>query len=262
MQLIDTHLHLYSSQFAEDIDNLVKKALELQVSHFFLPAIDRSYFEKMHKVKEKFPNETSLMMGLHPCYVKAESYKDELDFVYKQLQTNEYVAVGEIGIDLYWNKSTLAIQQEAFAKQIVWAEEMNLPINIHCRDAFEETFEVLEQFNRKISGIFHCFTGTKTDAERATSLGLKLGIGGVATFKNGKIDQFLADIPLENIVLETDGPYLAPAPHRGKRNEPAFLRLIAEKLSEIYNVSLETIALQTTKNAIEVYNTPFICTNK
>lgn len=259
MQLVDTHLHLYSSQFAEDLDELVKKAKEAQVSHFFLPAIDRSYFEKMHKVNDRFPQESSMMMGLHPCYVKPESYKEELAFVYQLLQSKKYVAVGEIGIDLYWDKTTLAIQQEAFAQQIRWAEEFQLPINIHCRDAFNEVFEVLESFNRPISGIFHCFTGTKENAQRAIDLGLKLGIGGVATFKNGKIDQFLKDIPLEHIVLETDGPYLAPAPHRGKRNEPAFLRLVAEKLSEIYGISLEAIALQTTKNAVEVYQLPEIC---
>lgn len=253
MILIDTHTHLYSEEFKEDREEMIQRALDLNVKKFFVPAIDTSYFEAMTKVKENFPEYVHLMMGLHPCSVKPETYQSELDFVYNQLLTDQYVAVGEIGVDLFWDTSTLTIQQEAFQQQIQWAKQFDLPINIHCRDAFDETFEVLEKEKHNLSGIFHCFTGTLDQANHAIALGLKLGIGGVSTFKNGKIDQFLNEIPLEHIVLETDSPYLAPVPYRGKRNESAYVSLIAEKLATIYHTSLEEIAQQTSKNALEVF---------
>lgn len=253
MILIDTHTHLYSEEFKEDREEMIQRALDLNVKKFFVPAIDTSYFEAMTKLKENFPEYVHLMMGLHPCSVKPETYQSELDFVYNQLLTDRYVAVGEIGVDLFWDTSTLTIQQEAFQQQIQWAKQFDLPINIHCRDAFDETFEVLEKEKHNLSGIFHCFTGTLDQANHAIALGLKLGIGGVSTFKNGKIDQFLNEIPLQHIVLETDSPYLAPVPYRGKRNESAYVSLIAEKLATIYYTSLEEIAQQTSKNALEVF---------
>ena len=253
MMLIDTHTHLYSEDFASDRMDMIQRAIDQNVQQFFVPAIDRSYFEAMVNVKNQFPNHIHLMMGLHPCYVKPESYKEELAFVKSELDTLQYVAVGEIGVDLFWDKSTLAIQQEAFQTQIQWSKEFDLPINIHCRDAFEETFEVLEQERKDLSGIFHCFTGGIVEAKRAIDLGLKLGIGGVVTFKNGKIDQFLNEIPLEHIVLETDSPYLAPVPYRGKRNESAYVNLVAEKLASIYQLTPAEIAEHTSKNALEVF---------
>lgn len=254
MNLIDTHTHIYSDAFESDREAMIQRAYDQKISHLFVPAIDSTYFDEMTKVKEKYPDFVYLMMGLHPCSVKKETYKDELQFVYQQLLTNKYVAVGEIGVDLYWDKTTLAFQQQAFQQQIQWAKQFDLPINIHSREAFEETFEVLEQEkDKKVSGIFHCFTGSIHDAHRAIDLGLKLGIGGVATFKNGKIDQFLNEIPLENIVLETDAPYLAPIPFRGKRNEPSYIIHVAEKLAHIYQLTLEEIAYQTSKNALDVY---------
>jgi TatD DNase family protein len=193
------------------------------------------------------------MSGLHPTDVK-ENYKDELNFVVNTLKTNNYVAIGEIGIDLYWEKSFLKQQQEAFKFQIRLAIIHDLPIVIHCRDAFDEIFEILEKENcDNLRGVFHCFTGTLKEAQRAIDLGFVLGIGGVVTFKNGGIDKFLHKIELKNIVMETDSPYLAPAPFRGKRNESSYIIHVLEKLSEIYGISKEKIAEITSKNAEKVF---------
>lgn len=253
MILIDTHTHLYSEAFKDDREEMMQRARAQNVQQFFVPAIDTSYFAAMTALKEQFPEVIHLMMGLHPCSVQKTTYQTELDFVKKELKTGKYVAVGEIGVDLFWDKTTLDIQQEAFQTQIQWSKEFDLPINIHSRDAFPETFEVLEKERGGLSGIFHCFTGTLDDAHHAIDLGLKLGIGGVVTFKNGKIDQFLNEIPLKHIVLETDSPYLAPAPYRGKRNESSYLSLIAQKLATIYGLSVEEITRQTSENALEVF---------
>jgi TatD DNase family protein len=193
------------------------------------------------------------MIGLHPCYVK-DNYLEELTHVEAQLEQHKFYAIGEIGIDLYWDKTTLDIQKIAFQRQIQLAKKHNLAINIHCRDAFDEVFEVLELENSpELFGIFHCFSGNLEQAKRAISFGLKLGIGGVATFKNGKIDQFLNQIDLQHIVLETDSPYLAPVPHRGKRNESSYAVLVAQKLAEIYQLPLSEIARITTENSKAVF---------
>ena len=253
MQIIDTHTHLYLDQFKEDVDNVISKAKENGVKKFILPAIDSSHFDCMHNLKKKYPKEIYLMSGLHPTDVK-ENYKDELDFVVNTLKTNNYVAIGEIGIDLYWDKSFLKQQKEAFKFQIRLAIKHDLPIVIHCRKAFNEIFEILDKENcDKLRGVFHCFTGTLEEAHRAIDLGFVLGIGGVVTFKNGGIDKFLHKIDLKNIVLETDSPYLAPVPFRGKRNESSFIIYILEKLSEIYGISKEKIAEITSKNAEKVF---------
>lgn len=253
MILTDTHTHLYSSQFQEDRDVVIHNAIANGVTRFFIPAIDSSYAQRMYDLEELYPENVFLMMGLHPCYVK-ENYEAELAFVEKALETRKFVAVGEIGIDMYWDTTTLDIQKIAFQKQIQLAKKYKLPINIHCRDAFDAIFEVLElEKGKDLFGIFHCFSGDLEQAQKAISYGLKLGIGGVVTFKNGKIDQFLEQIPLQHIVLETDSPYLAPAPHRGKRNESGYITLVAQKLSEIYNVPLEEIARITTENSKEVF---------
>lgn len=254
MILIDTHTHLYSEEFENDRTEMVQRALANGVEHFFVPAIDASYFKGMQHIQQQYPQNVHLMMGLHPCYVKPETFEQELAFVEKELHNGNYAAVGEIGVDLYWDKSTLNIQQQAFQTQIQWAKKLGLPINIHCRDAFNEVFEVLDQEKSDdLYGIFHCFTGDFNQAQRALNLNMKLGIGGVATFKNGKIDQFLNQIPLEHIVLETDAPYLAPVPHRGKRNESSYVALVAQKLASIYNKPVEEIAAQTTKNALNIF---------
>ncbi len=254
MKFIDTHAHLYSDKFIEDREEMLKRAFDANIYRVYLPAIDSSYFQSMIDLEKKYPDRLKLMMGLHPCDVKPDSYKHELKFVRSQLDSRPFAAIGEIGIDLYWDKTTFDIQKEAFQTQVRWAKELGLPINIHCRDAFEETLQILEEENDgKLFGIFHCFTGSKEYAERAISCGLKLGIGGVVTFKNGLIDKFLNEIDLKHIVLETDSPYLSPTPYRGKRNESSYIVNIAEKLATIYQKGLDEIANQTTKNALEVY---------
>lgn len=254
MILTDTHTHLYSSQFSEDREAMMQRAFDLNIKRFFIPAIDKSYAPAMIELEKQFPENVFLMMGLHPTSVK-ENYEEELTFVEQQFAERDFVAVGEIGIDLYWDKSTLAIQQDAFKRQIQLAKCKNLPIVIHCRESFDEIFEVLEtEKDDKLFGIFHCFTGTKQQAERALSFNMKLGIGGVVTFKNGKIDQFLNEIPLEHIVLETDSPYLAPAPFRGKRNESSYLMLVAEKVAQIYGISVAEVARVTTQNSKDVFS--------
>nr|WP_321221602.1 TatD family hydrolase [uncultured Psychroserpens sp.] len=253
MIITDTHTHLYSEAFDEDRSQMIERALEQNVSRFFIPAIDSNYTEAMLTLEADFPNHVYLMMGLHPTSVKA-NYKEELQHVEDMLAKRSFYAVGEIGIDLYWDTSTLDIQIEAFKHQIKLAKQYGLPIVIHCREAFDEIFNVLDEVNDdKLFGIFHCFTGTLEQAHKAISLNMKLGIGGVATFKNGKIDQFLEEIDLKHIVLETDAPYLAPKPYRGKRNESSYIIKVVEKLAEIYNVSEEKIAEITTQNSKDIF---------
>ena len=253
MIITDTHTHLYSELFDEDRNEMVQRAINAGVSRFFVPAIDSTYLNAMLDLEKAFPNNTFLMMGLHPTHVK-ENVTEELGFVKKWLDKRNFYAVGEIGIDLYWDKTFLKEQQLAFKTQIEWAKEKNLPIVIHCRDAFDEIFEVLEEVNDdKLFGIFHCFTGNLEQAKKAISYHMKLGIGGVVTFKNGKIDQFLSEISLEHIVLETDAPYLAPTPFRGKRNESSYITKVLDKLADIYNLSPEEIAETTTQNSKDVF---------
>jgi TatD DNase family protein len=254
MILTDTHTHLYSEEFQTDRTEMIQRAIDAGVSRFFVPSIDSSYTQRMHDLEKQFPENIYLMMGLHPCYVKPETYLEELAHVERQLASRKFHAVGEIGVDMYWDKTTLKIQQEAFKKQIQLAKHYKLAINIHCRDAFDEVFEVLESEKADdLFGIFHCFTGDFSQAQRAIDLGMKLGIGGVVTFKNGKIDQFLHGIDLKNIVLETDSPYLAPVPYRGKRNESSYTKLIAEKLALIYHLTVEEIAQITTENSKAIF---------
>ena len=253
MFLVDTHTHLYASEFDNDRDEMIANAISKGVSHFFIPSIDSKYTQKMYDLELQYPDNIFLMMGLHPCYVK-ENYEEELRHVESELTKRKFAAIGEIGIDLYWDKSTLDIQKKAFQYQIQLAKKYKLPINIHCRDAFDEVFEVLElEKGDDLFGIFHCFSGNHEQALQAISYNLKLGIGGVVTFKNGKIDQFLHQIAIENIVLETDAPYLAPVPFRGKRNESSYVNLVAQKLAEIYTISLQEIAEITTKKALSVF---------
>lgn len=251
--LIDTHTHLYSDSFKEDRPQMIQRAFDRGVQKFFIPAIDSSYTEAMYTLEKEYPDQVFLMMGLHPTSVK-DNYENELAHVEAEFAKRSFYAVGEIGIDLYWDKSTLEIQKFAFKRQIQLAKKYKLPIVIHCRDAFDEIFEILEtQKGNDLFGIFHCFTGSLDEAQKALSYNMKLGIGGVITFKNGKIDAFLNRIPLENIVLETDSPYLAPAPFRGKRNESSYLGLICEKVSEIYGVPEEEVARITTETAKNLF---------
>ncbi len=253
MILTDTHTHLYSDAFDADRREMMQRALAAGVSRFFIPAIDSSCAQGMFQLERDYPENIFLMMGLHPTHVK-ENYREELLFVENMLNQRPFYAVGETGIDLYWDTTFLKEQQEAFAFQIQLAKRHRLPVVIHCREAFDVIFEVLEsEKGELLRGIFHCFTGTLQQAQRAISYNMKLGIGGVVTFKNGKIDQFLHQIDLTHIVLETDAPYLAPAPHRGGRNESAYLRHILEKVAALYQKTPEEIAALTTQNAVSVF---------
>ena len=253
MIFTDTHTHIYSEEFAQDRDAMMQRAFSAGVQRLFVPSIDSATTQIMYDLEAQYPDNVFLMIGLHPTYVK-ENYIEELAHVEAQLAAHKFYAVGEIGVDLYWDKTMLKEQQYAFKRQIQLAKQYNLPINIHCRDAFDETFEVLEdEKGEGLYGIFHCFTGDFNQAQKAIGYNLKLGIGGVSTFKNGKIDQYLHDIDLQHIVLETDAPYLAPVPYRGKRNESAYIPVIAEKLANIYGVSVLEIAAITTANSKSVY---------
>lgn len=251
--MIDTHTHLYLPEFDQDIDGVIERAVALGVQEFYLPAIDSSTTQAMYALEKRYPERMHLMMGLHPTSV-GDNFHQELDHVYQELSRRSFCAVGEIGIDLYWQKDTLAWQQEAFAQQIKWAQEFNLPIVIHCRESFDEIFEVLDAVQGPMPhGVFHCFTGNIEQARHIIGLGLSLGIGGVATFKNGKIDQFLAQIPMEHIVLETDSPYLAPVPFRGKRNESSYLYQVAQRVAGIYDCPLTQVDRITTANALAIF---------
>jgi TatD DNase family protein len=251
--LTDTHTHLYSEEFDQDRDEMIQRAIDAGVLRFFVPAIDSTCTQSMYAVEEKYPENVFLMMGLHPTYVK-ENYLDELQHVENELAKKKFYAVGEIGIDLYWDKTYLSQQQIAFKRQIQLAKQYKLPSVIHCREAFDEIFEILEEEKSpELFGIFHCFSGTYEQALQAISYNMKLGIGGVVTFKNGKIDQFLNQIELQHIVLETDSPYLAPIPYRGKRNESSYIVNVAAKIAQIYGLSENEISTITTENSKAIF---------
>lgn len=253
MTITDTHTHLYSEAFDEDRMEMIKRAIGNNVTRFFVPAIDSSYTKAMFQLERNFPRHVFLMAGLHPTSVK-ENYVEELNHVEGLLKKHKFYAIGEIGIDLYWDTSTLGIQKKAFKHQIQLAKQYGLPIVIHCRNSFDEIFEVLEEEQgEELFGVFHCFTGTFEQALRAISYNMKLGIGGVVTFKNGGIDKFIDQIDLKHIVLETDSPYLAPKPFRGKRNESSYIIKVLEKLSELYGMPQVKIAEITTQNSKDIF---------
>lgn len=254
MEIIDTHTHLYLEQFEDDFDEVMERSFECGVKKFVFPSISSKYNKRMIKAYRKYPSNIFLMAGLHPVYVNNE-YEKELKIVIENLKTNNYVAIGEIGLDKHWDVSFLDKQKIAFQKQIELALELDLPIVIHCREAFDDIYEILLKYNcDKLRGILHCFTGTFGDANKLIDLNFKIGIGGVVTFKNGGLDKFLNKIDIKNIVLETDAPYLSPAPFRGKRNESSYIMYVIDKLSEIYNLKSEEIIYQTSLNANDVFN--------
>ena len=253
MSLTDTHTHLYLEQFKDDIDVVVQRALDENITRFFLPNIDSTSIDDMLRLCGKYPDHCYPMMGLHPCSVEANNCK-ELNIVEKQLAQQKFCAIGEIGIDLYWEKKYYKEQVLAFEQQIAWAKEIGLPIVIHCRNSFDEIYKVLiEHQDENLFGIFHCFSGSLEQAQKVIDLGFILGIGGVVTFKNSGLDKVVKDIPIEYIVLETDSPYLAPVPYRGKRNESAYIKIIGSKIADLHTVSLEKIAKKTTENACRVF---------
>ncbi|MEZ4990605.1 MAG: TatD family hydrolase [Saprospiraceae bacterium] len=253
MKLIDTHAHLYSRKFDSDRAAMIERAVARGVEEFFLPNIDSESIDGMLALEAAYPDRCFAMMGLHPCSVQ-ENYEEELAIVRQWLDKRYFCAIGEIGIDLYWDKTTLLIQEIAFKTQIDWALEFDLPIVIHARESTEEILVILEEVHsEKLRGIFHCFTGNREQAERAIALGFHLGLGGVLTFKNSGLDATIADIDLQHLVLETDAPYLSPVPYRGKRNESAYVYYVAEKLAEVKNTSLEEIARITSANAAKIF---------
>ncbi|NTE03365.1 TatD family hydrolase [Agrobacterium tumefaciens] len=253
MTFTDTHTHLYYEQDFEKQAQLMERCFENNVNRLFLPNVDVKSIAMIDDLVNKYPENCFAMAGLHPCDVK-EDYLAVLDEIYNSIPNRKIYAIGEIGIDLYWDKTTLATQQDAFRKQIAWAKDLELPIVIHCREAFEEVFEILEsERDEKLHGIFHCFTGNVDQAKQAIDLNFYLGIGGVVTYKKAGLDLVLSEISLQNLVLETDSPYLAPVPFRGKPNESSYLIYIAEKLADIYGVSIEEIANVTTENSKKIF---------
>ena len=256
MEFIDTHTHLFSKEFDDDISDVIENAIDNGVSKMLLPNIDSSTTQQMLKLSQQFPQNCFPMIGIHPCSVKKDSIEKEIQHVEHMLEKNNFVAIGEIGVDLYWEKSTLDIQKLAFETQIKLAKKYQLPIVIHVRNSFDEAIEIVEKLNdEKLTGVFHCFSGDLDQAQRIIDLNnFYLGIGGVVTFKNGGIDKIIDQINIDNIILETDSPYLAPKPFRGKRNESKYILNIAQKLSEIYKIDIEEIANVTTYNANKLFN--------
>lgn len=253
VNIIDTHIHLYAEEFENDRDSLVKDAINKGVTKFLLPNIDSSSIAGMYSVCDKYPEHSFPMMGLHPCYVK-ENYKEELAKIENEFDKRKFYAVGEIGVDLYWDKTFVKQQEDAFVIQLKWAYEKKLPIVIHSRNSTDEIIKLLKDNSAFIvKGVFHCFSGTIKQALEIMEMGFSLGIGGVSTFKNSGLNKVIEQIDLKQIVLETDAPYLAPVPHRGKRNEPAYILDIANKIAEIKNIQVEDVATITTANAEKIF---------
>lgn len=253
MFFIDTHAHLYVEQFENDYNTVITKALEEGIQKIIFPAIDSSTHEAMLKIEKENPNTIHCMMGLHPCSVN-DNYQKEIDMVEQYLHTNKFVAIGEIGLDFYWDKTFIKQQLAAFNYQMELALQYKLPINIHTRNATQETIEAVKPFaKRGLTGIFHCFGGSYETAKQIIHLGFKLGIGGVVTYPKAGLQDTLKQVELEHIVLETDAPYLTPVPFRGKRNECSYIKIIAQKLAEIKGESIEEIAFVTTENAKKIY---------
>jgi len=253
MNLVDTHCHLYSRQFSNDINAVMERASAAGVQKFYLPAIDSGVITDILAFEERYKDRSFAMMGLHPCSVK-EDYKEELRMALEWLERRSFVAVGEIGLDFYWDKTFTAQQYDAFETQMQWALQRNMPIVIHARNAMEETIKTVKPFADKgLRGIFHCFSGSHADALQIIGMGFLLGIGGVVTYKNSGLAEAIQSIDMQHIVLETDAPYLAPVPYRGKRNESSYLQYIAQKLAEIKNISVEEVAEITAANAEKIF---------
>lgn len=253
MILTDSHIHLYADDFTGDRDLLIREAMELGVERFFLPNIDSAYSDAMFEVEAKYPENCFAMMGLHPCSVK-EDWKKEISLVEDYLGKRKFAGIGEIGIDLFWDKTFIKEQETVFRRQIELANQYKLPVVIHSRESFEEIYSILLATKKEQPcGIFHCFTGNIDQAKRAIALGFYLGIGGVVTFKNSGLDKTVAEVDMKHLVLETDAPYLAPVPFRGKRNQPAYILKVAEKIAEIKNTTLNEVARITTENSKLVF---------
>jgi len=253
MEFIDTHAHLYLEHFSSDIEEVIQRAKEHEVSEIYLPNIDRDSISAMIALEDKYPGYCMSMMGLHPCSINLQ-YEKELESVKEWLEKRHFVAIGEIGTDLYWDKTYIEQQKDGLKIQIGWAKEYKLPIVLHSRDSLDDTIDVIEKNHfPELRGIFHCFTGNLLQARKIIDLGFLIGVGGVSTFKNSQIGDTIKEIPLEHIVLETDSPYLSPTPYRGKRNESSYIPIIAEKLASLTGRSVNDVAHITTKNAKNIF---------
>lgn len=254
--MIDTHAHIYLDQFKSDREDVIARSIEAGVPQICLPNIDRETIDDMLELQEKYPDNCFAMMGLHPCSVKKD-FEKELYWVEEWLNKAPFIAVGEMGTDLYWDKSFFEQQKEAFKIQVALAKKHDLPIVIHCRESMRETLDLLKPLQEeKLRGIFHCFGGSLEEAQEIIELGFLMGIGGVSTFKKAGMDQVLPHIDLKHLVLETDSPYLAPKPHRGKRNEPAYVAIIAKRLADLKEMEIEEVARITTENARQLFKLP------
>jgi len=252
--MIDTHAHIYATEFDSDRDQVVQRALAQGIDKILLPNIDLESIEPMLRTEAEYPDVCRSMMGLHPCYVDA-NVKQNLDIIHSWFDKHNFIAVGEIGIDLYWDKTFKAEQEMAFITQLNWAKEMKLPVVIHTRDSIEETLTLLRQEqDGSLSGVFHCFGGSVEEAQAINDLGFHLGLGGVSTFKNGGMDKVIPHLDMDYVILETDCPYLAPVPHRGKRNEPAYTSLVAQRLADLREISIEQVDSLTTHNAKTLFS--------
>jgi len=254
MLLIDTHTHLYLEQFDEDRASVMQNAIDASIGLMLLPNIDVKSIGPVKAMMETYPDYVHGMMGLHPCSVEA-NFEAELEIIGTELRNGGYVAVGEMGIDLYWEKKFLEQQKEAFKIQVEWAKELDLPVVLHVRDAFDETLDLLDELNDdKLKGVFHCFTGGEKEVERINAYGdFYFGMGGVLTFKKSGLDKVLPLLPVDKVILETDSPYLAPTPHRGKRNESAYTRIVAQRMADLKEVAIEVVAAETTANAKRLF---------
>jgi len=254
MNLTDTHTHLYLDNFNDDRDEIVKNAISNGVETMLLPAIDRSSFDAMKSLSDSYPDNCFPMIGLHPTSVK-QNYKDEITFVENELSKGGYIAIGEIGIDLYWDKTYVDEQKDAFKHQLQLAKKHKLPVAIHTRDSFNEIYPILKsEFTDDLKGVFHCFTGTTGEARKIMDLGFYMGIGGIVTFKNSGLAEVVQNIPMEYLLLETDSPFLTPAPYRGKRNQSAYIVYIAEKIAQLKGLSIDEVSEITTQNANNLFS--------
>ncbi len=253
MNLIDTHAHIYSIKFDSDREQVIEEVRAAGITRIYMPNVDVETIDWMLDCESRYGDLCIPMMGLHPCDVK-EDFEQQLKVMKEWLDQRQFAAVGEIGTDLYWDKTTFGIQKEALEIQVGWAKEKGLPIVLHCRESIDQTIELIEKaHDGKLRGIFHCFTGTLDQAKRILDMGFLLGIGGVVTYKNGGLDQVIPNLGLEHLVLETDAPYLAPVPHRGKRNTPAYLPEIARKVGDLLGSPIEKVAEETSANALSLF---------
>lgn len=250
---IDTHAHIYAEEFKKDLPETLRRCEDQLVSKIYMPNVDHKSIDDMFEVEHRWPEVCHSMMGLHPCSVKKD-FERELYIVESWLSKRKFAAIGEIGTDLFWDKTFWEQQQEALEIQVKWAKEYQLPVVLHCRESLDQTIEIIERLqDGNLRGIFHCFTGTVEQAKKISKLGFLIGLGGVVTFKNGGLDKVLPDLDLKSFVLETDSPYLAPVPYRGKRNEPAYIPLISLRIAELMDRSIDDVQKITTQNASDLF---------